>query len=857
MHLGDVSIQKNVFASVDAVIKDLKKLSSKIDRNRTDAVSVALYELIQKEEEPCFLLSSVLDFIEKVDKEEIVQRYTFASFELWLNQVSGITPEENLRIRGKIVGKWIDRSDYQAFFPIGMGKIFEGSHFVTAHKSPDLDTTIASFWGWVDAFGARVASALHLWNLPGGPPASQIEIKWVFEDLFGKGVFTHLPKTRTTLNLTSKDLMTRSGMVVKKLTDSVATIDHERDARAVIVTDDEGYYLGDWRSFDVEQVRHVAILMNSCLRWFENHLHLQLITLFAKEKLSFDEVQKDISKMFSIPFEDSDPVKELYPKQKQEASQFLSQVLGINRGFSATFEEIGQGLSRLVSIPFEGSSQLLDAIKGLFDKSGSLIEDRPKIFSFLEVVVRELRGALLKIRERLEKLDIAMKIKTDVFDNHPTFVTTGSDVTEILEKIGSRVALTVAHPDGDKLFPLGVIQAKDLRKPILGTVSLRDFCNREEIGIPAYLDVISVIDHHKSQLQTTAPPFAIIADAQSSNTLVARQAFEINDLYSLGGQTLQGIEAQIKGLSSDFSPSASRLLQRLLKKRNLAERNTSFFVHPDREYTEYLHFVYGILDDTDLLSKVSVLDVECVVSLLNRMKSISAKKEMEVMSLESIPRDKNFAGKAAQRILQNEEMYSLYSKVYEHRAKEMGEHIRTASKDKDSFFFADTKEQSGCCRVGQTKLFAQNIPLFTKRATDIQKVWVESAAERHEDNPEIDLHIHMTSTIVSAEEVYKGVVSSYSHQDEMWIWIPKRDVAIEHLKGFLTSFQQSPGMENNAFELELVGPDAAKYQPYFKESFSKLPIKLAKSKISLMILRYNAGSLNSRKAMISPFLPKL
>ena len=35
-----------------------------------------------------------------------------------------------------------------------MGKIYEGTHFVTAHKSPDLDTTIASFWGWLDAFAA-------------------------------------------------------------------------------------------------------------------------------------------------------------------------------------------------------------------------------------------------------------------------------------------------------------------------------------------------------------------------------------------------------------------------------------------------------------------------------------------------------------------------------------------------------------------------------------------------------------------------------------------------------------------------------------------------------------------------------
>ena len=49
------------------------------------------------------------------------------------------------------------------------------------------------------------------------------------------------------------------------------------------------------------------------------------------------------------------------------------------------------------------------------------------------------------------------------------------------------------------------------------------------MGIPSYLEVISVIDHHKSALNTFAPPVAIIADAQSCNTLVAQKAFEIND----------------------------------------------------------------------------------------------------------------------------------------------------------------------------------------------------------------------------------------------------------------------------------------------------------------------------------------
>mgnify|MGYP003340313193 CR=1 FL=1 len=54
---------------------------------------------------------------------------------------------------------------------------------------------------------------------------------------------------------------------------------------------------------------------------------------------------------------------------------------------------------------------------------------------------------------------------------------------------------------------------------------------------------------------------------------------------------------------------------------------------------------------------------------------------------------------------------------------------------------------------------------------------------------EIDLHLHMVSTVASAEEVYRGELLQYQHFDEMWVWIPDTDVAAEHLKLFLNSFK--------------------------------------------------------------------
>lgn len=824
-HLGEHSLAKTTFDGVDQLLKKV---------TNSEEVSRTLLSLIQKAPEPAFLLGAVLDFIERVD----VEHYTLNSFELWLNQHSGLSFEENRRVRAKIVGKWLDRSVYQGMFPIGMGKVYEGTHFVTAHKSPDLDTTVASFWGWMDAFGARVGDGLHVWNLPGGPPASQIEIEWIFKELFGAGVFTHLAKTQTALTLTGNDLMTQKGMQKKHLTDSIGEIDHERDQNAVVVVDGEGVYLGDWRHFDVESVRQLIILFGTCLRWFENSLQLHLISLLAKPKVSFDEAEKEFHKLFSMKLRAFEPAQELSAKQKGQMHAFLCQVLHIAKGLDATFDELD-----LVKVNKN--------IKSLFDAKGHLIEDRPAIFSFLQKSLSDLHDEIVKTRSHLEQLDIALKTKYAVFGHHLNFVTLRSEVEEIRTKMGSYPYLTVAHALDGKMFPVGVIQASFLRKNVLGTVSLRDFCNREEMGIPSYLEVISVIDHHKSSLSTFTPPLAIIADVQSCNTLVAQAAFAVNDAHSLSGQTAAQIDKQIAE-----KPSTS-ILRRLLQKKEVSQRQGTHYIHSDREFVEYLHFLYAILDDTDLLTKVSAQDVECVVSLLNRLKSLSMGKEVEVLSLADIPRDAQFAKKSAERILRNEEMYSLYRKVYVYREAEVARNLELSAKGASSNLFADTKEQNGCCRIGQTKLFMNNLPLFEKRADEIRLDWLKVAVETQKKKPEIDLHIHMMSTIVSAEEVFKGTSGKYSHSDELWIWIPSTETAVIHLKRFLSAFQSSPGLKDNPMEVEFLGDNAEVLDQIFQESFVNIPRKRRNQGMPIAVLRYKAGSLNSRKAMVSPFLPSI
>ena len=556
----------------------------------------------------------------------------------------------------------------------------------------------------------------------------------------------------------------------------------------------------------MEGVRQVILSLSSCLRWFENSIHVNLITVFAKAKLHVDDIVRVLKRLLTLKLQDCEPALEFSPKQRRYVDDFLTKVLGLKKGLSSDFETFSIALCKLGNVPFGGVEGLISRMDqaGLFDKQGKLIDDRPRIFTFLEGAIQGLHLAIIQIRTRMEKLDIALKTKFEVFEHRPNTVTTHSDVEEIRNKMGGYSYLTVVHPAHGRHIPVGVIQASDVRKSTLGTVSLRDFCNREEMGIPQYLDVISVIDHHKSALATFAPPMAILSDVQSSNTLVAQRAFEIND----------------------------------------SNRKKPHYIHPQREYIEYLHFLYGIIDDTDLLSKVSAIDVQCVASLLNRLKG------KKIIDLSDLSRDRHFPKEAAARILQNDDMYSLYKKVYQYREQEIEKNIALCN------VFADTKEQNGCCRVGQTKIFAANLKQLSKHEEAIQRAWLQKAEKVHKDKPEINLHIHMISTIVSAEEVYQGTTGKYSHKDELWIWIPEQEVAVEHLKRFLSAFQSSPGLKNNSFEVEFLGSNADLLASTFAESFIEIPHKKVKKGLPIAVLKYKAGSLNSRKAMVSPFLPR-
>ena len=253
-----------------------------------------------------------------------------------------------------------------------MGRKFKGSHFVVAHLSPDIDTTVASFISWMEAFACKVGEGQHIWNLPGGPPDSPITAQ--FEEFYGKHLFELTARMETHLNLTAIDLMTEKGVVKSLGNTSISTIDHDYSQKAILLVD-EGHFLGDWRSDDVEVIRQIVILFKAVLKWFENNFLIELINFFAQDELAPKDITPFFDRVFSRPIESLEPFLDYSEKQKNELNLLLQRVLNLPDGNKSHFRTLFDALKEEVP-------ELLTFLKSVEEgiEPGILKESRSKTF---------------------------------------------------------------------------------------------------------------------------------------------------------------------------------------------------------------------------------------------------------------------------------------------------------------------------------------------------------------------------------------------------------------------------------------------------------------------------------------------
>lgn len=864
--LGDFSLSLPLFPNLKGSLKHLASSSfSELPRlERFLTVNETLLKLIDGEHHRSFLLGAVSDYISTINTLRILPvSYHFAQFEFWLIHFSNLDSDKQNEIRSKITGKSIPRDEYQSLFPIGMGKHYSGSHFVVAHLSPDVDTTVASFWGWVDAFSARIASGMHIWSLPNGPPESPSLLP--LYQIVGKDFFTNYANFDEVISLTAADLLTKKNVRLMKGDTFINSFNHDGGKIAILLVDEKGHYCGNWTAYHWEKIKPISTLYKSCCHYLENRFHLALISVFFKPTVIASDTEQFYTFVSEMTLDSFTPIRDSDPTNVSQLNEFLIKILGMPRGIKSStlaFAESLDNRSLTALLSFFNNIKTLGK-SSLFQPDGQLVNDRPLIFQAIHSLFEQLNHAIHEAGNIIERLDIAIKTKHEVLQIPETILSLSSDVDDIRSKMTNHPFLTVTIPgDRHHHYPVGVVRADDIQEQILGTVTMRDFSNFNEVKMASYLNVISIIDHHKCEIKTQGPPTIFIGDVQSCNVLLAEQALRSNLKYSSAGMTKKSIEAQIKAIQNKpFSKKNGRLHRRLLLRLDaIHNKDDTLFISPKREYLEYLTYLHGIIDDTDLLTKVTLRDVTCVVELLNQLKTLQLKKEEEMIDLDDIPLDADFAKNSAKKILQNQEMYSIYRNIYVLKEKEAREHLLLKNSNDFIQLFSDTKVQNGCCRIGQLKLFKENFTQFHEKCSELQKYWLEKAMDVYEKNHEIDLHIQMVTTVASAEEVFHDQIGPYFHRDEVWFWIPKKDRSLHHLIYFLHRFQHSPQLIGNKLEVILPSKDSQIWKQTFENNLSQARLLIkeeGETQNVIAVLTINAGTLNSRKAMISPYLPQL
>jgi len=870
--IGDIQIQPKSFARQSEIIQLFKKESfSKLPSpERNEVVNHTLLELIQETPSPCYLLPEVISYLAEITAQNILDgTFNLTAFERWLNQHSGLSYEDNRIIRGKIIGKYLPRDDYNIIFPIGQNKVHPGSHTVTAHTPPDLDSLTASFLGWLDAFGCRVGKTLTVWNVPKGMPGPIISK--MFIEFYSRDLFTRIAKQKTLISHVAMDIVQQDRLIRAKGDSDIKELKHNRNQYHIIQVDDQGYYMGDWRSTDVDAVTKVQRGLNMCMHSYEKFMVLSLTELFSHAQFHHQESMEKIEKLFSKKLQDyihilNFPFSEV---QEQTLHVYLTKVLGLSEGSNSPISEFFLLMDKKVHTEFSKYRETINLIgnRDYYDNDLKADFELSEIFGIMHKAQTQLIHSTKTLREYLDRLDIAMKIKTQVLGLQPTSVGTKAEIHEIRAKIKDYHHLTVVFPDKNaQMIPVGVIHREDIDEPIQGTVSFRDFCNYDEIKIHSdYLEVISAIDHHKSSVNSKSAMVLSVADVQSSNIITAQKYFEMNDPYSSRGQTEDSINSQLTKLSKeDMTQQNLRLMSKLLqKKQAILHKNTQYFISKERELHEYLLCLNAIIDDTDLLNKCGWWDIEIIIELLNRIKSLQIGHEIEVYHLDGVTKDRRSLKKCIRDVLQCPDFYSFYNSIYDYREQVVSELILATDDDDATQIFEDRKIQNHSCSISQFKLFPRNWKALKSNRNNIVMNWLQLRSKVKEENSEVDFFMHMMSTIPGAHEAYHGEYDNTNKKDEIWLTgVMEADESVSRLRQFLRALKKSPKHQEIDLEFHLEGPDNSDTETLrkvVKTVSQDETIKLIKNdnfKVPFIVFRFQQGSLNSRKSDITPFLPK-
>ena len=181
--------------------------------------------------------------------------------------------------------------------------------------------------------------------------------------------------------------------------------EHDPMKTAVVLVDEEGYYLGDLKHFDVEGVSDVIMLFSHSLKGFRVYLQAELISLFAKKRGESKRSAAFAASIFRLKISELPHIGEFSLKQRAYVQSFLVDVLGIKEGLDGTYGEFARAMRAQGLLEFEAFERLMHSLaqSPLFDPSGNLVEERSLIFTQLERVVQGLDVAIDSVQRFIEQ----------------------------------------------------------------------------------------------------------------------------------------------------------------------------------------------------------------------------------------------------------------------------------------------------------------------------------------------------------------------------------------------------------------------------------------------------------------------
>lgn len=787
---------------------------------------------LQRIAEPAYLLPECLLFF-RLYNEIVEPRAPFgmAHFELWLNGCAQLSDADQGKIRGKISGRRLPQTAYQTLFPVGSR--LTGSHLISAHTCPDLDTSIASFWHWVDAFAARTSTSLHVWNLPGGALAPQDQIAF----WRSTACMPSAARTAKRLSLCALELA-EAGDLIEIGGHRDVRLLRKLDSEALIaVTGMGGIYLGAWRDGDRGRVGAFARFIERCLIVAMRALWQRLAKRARQGPL--------IDSLLNEPLQDYVRPTSFCGRDRKNCAR----------------------LWRLLPLASKWRTPLRQFLQSHLETAVCPESERQVLSSLSAGDSRDWRRFLRIARRACHNLALYLRIRERVLRDPSTHALSSDTVKQVRQKLGDQSAIMVVHPTGGGLVEaLGIARAERLRRFPLGHVSLCDVSDGGDVVMESHLSLISCFDHHRPNLQTREVATIEIADVQSCNTLMGERALAIGKKFGTEGQSHRAVDGQIEILMRNphqlACPAKRGEFARALRlKGALNCCKGEWFVHPGREFAQLRSYLVAILDDTDLLSRVSARDVLCAVRLFNRLQSLARPDCAEAICCEDLTGDVDEIAMLTRRLVDQPALQVLMREYCKVRAECIDRAMRISAGKKRVCsalsWFADTKRDRHF-RVGQSKMLIDNIALFSELRSALLEQWLIAAQRASQRNGALRVHLHMCST-VRAEEGAGGKLSrEFSHRDQLWFWIPPTRASRNQLIDFLRGFRKAPALRGQDLELELVSGDSNRdWQGLFEENFSpcgRASVKELTLCQSMAILHLRAGSLNSRKESITPYL---